>query len=146
MSRGKHTETKEGGEDVTAFSKGVPEAAGKPSEHPVEYFSPTSTLSSSGSGEHATRGNPDPFSPAEPPMPTPLSEGQTITCSVVGMDIQGTFENTVESPTAGQDEIDASPAVTASAPLSLRCRMCSAPPAVFTRPTVTTCGHLFCSG
>lgn len=29
--------------------------------------------------------------------------------------------------------------------LSLHCRMCEAPPTVTTQPTVTTCGHLFCS-
>jgi len=29
--------------------------------------------------------------------------------------------------------------------LSLCCRMCGAPPKVTTQPTVTTCGHLFCS-
>lgn len=29
--------------------------------------------------------------------------------------------------------------------LSLNCRMCEAPPTVTAQPTVTTCGHLFCS-
>lgn len=29
--------------------------------------------------------------------------------------------------------------------LSLHCRMCDAPPMATTQPTVTTCGHLFCS-
>lgn len=29
--------------------------------------------------------------------------------------------------------------------LSLHCRMCNEPPRVTTQPTVTTCGHLFCS-
>ena len=29
--------------------------------------------------------------------------------------------------------------------LSLRCRMCEEPPRAVTKPTVTTCGHLFCS-
>lgn len=29
--------------------------------------------------------------------------------------------------------------------LSLHCRMCKEPPRVTTQPTVTTCGHLFCS-
>ena len=29
--------------------------------------------------------------------------------------------------------------------LSLHCRMCEEPPRAVTKPTVTTCGHLFCS-
>jgi hypothetical protein len=43
----------------------------------------------------------------------------------------GNMQPKTESPTASV--------------LSLHCRMCEAPPTVTTQPTVTTCGHLFCS-
>jgi hypothetical protein len=63
-----------------------------------------------------------------------------------GQDVQERLERFAEPLTPAHDNISV-PALTATAPLmpSLRCRMCNAAQTVATRPTVTTCGHLFCS-
>ena len=57
------------------------------------------------------------------------------------------FEISIEPSPSTHDGVDtqsktASPTADI---LSLRCRMCEEPPKVTTQPTVTTCGHLFCS-
>ena len=143
MSTRKHVQTKEGVKDVAAFSKDIPEAAETSPDHTTAYLSPTSTLSSPNSGERVTLGNPNPPSPAEPPVSVPPPEGHHITN--VGAGTQDTSRSSIGPPTTSKDEVNAPPtAVTSSTSLSLRCRMCNAPPTVVTRPTVTVCGHLFC--
>lgn len=143
MSMRKHEQTKE--KDAIAFSKNIPEAAEKSPEQPPMYFTPTSTVSSSVTGECVTQENTDPPSPTEPPVSTPLPERHHVTYSNVGIGTRDTLESPVESPTTNQDGVNAPLAVTTFLPLSLQCRMCNAPPTVVTRPTVTMCGHLFCS-
>ena len=64
-----------------------------------------------------------------------------------GQDVQQPSESFTEPLTMIQGNAGV-PVGTAPPPptsLHLRCRMCNAPPTVATRPTVTTCGHLFCS-
>lgn len=61
-----------------------------------------------------------------------------------GEGVQQTPESPLELFTSLAD-VHVTPAVIDSTPLSLQCRICDAPPTVGTRPTVTMCGHLFCS-
>jgi hypothetical protein len=145
MSMGKHSQTQEGEQYVTAFSKGIPEMAEKSPGYPPAYISSTSSLNSPSPGMRASQENPDPPSPVEPPAPFPLPQLEQATYSNVGVGTQDTFGSSIESPSTSQVEANAPPAVTASTALSLRCRMCNVSPTVATRPTVTTCGHLFCS-
>lgn len=144
----KYAQTKERRTDGTAFSKGILEVAEKSSEHSPTDYSPTSNLNSpSPGGERANQENPGPPSPAEPPVPFPLPEGQQAAYPEAGMGVQGTSSGSlIESPTTSQNSAaNTSPAPAASTALSLRCRTCDAPPTTITRPTVTMCGHLFCS-
>jgi len=92
-----------------------------------------------------TPDGPDSPSPAGTPVPVLPQDGYQCTDLNGGKDFQQTFESFPEPPTSVQGDVDVPPAVTASTPLSLRCRMCDAPPTVGAQPTVTMCGHLFCS-
>lgn len=145
MSLGKRSQIQEGEKKIAAPMKDTPGTAERSSEHPPAYFSPTSTLSSLSPREHATQEIPGPPIPAGPLVITPLLEWHQVTYSNVEAGIQNTFEGPVEPQTRSLDEGNVSPSVTASTTLSLRCRICNAPPTVVTRPTVTMCGHLFCS-
>ena len=80
-----------------------------------------------------------------PSLPTPPLEGHQGTNLDAGKSARQARESFLEPPTGTQGDINVPPAVTASTPLSLQCRMCNASPTVGTRPTVTVCGHLFCS-
>lgn len=136
--------TKEGEKGVTAaFAKDISEAAEKSSEHPPAYVSPTPTLGSPNPGGRATQENPGPPIPA---VPTPVPEEDQVNHSDVGTVVQDKFGSSIELPAMSQDEVNPPPAVTAPTPLSLQCRTCNAPPTAATQPTVTMCGHLFCSG
>ena len=108
----------EGKREVITQSDDLTEVALQSTEHSPAYFSPASTLSSPLPEERATWGGPEP---------------------------QGPFESFLGPLTVIQDDVDVPPAVTASTPLSLQCMLCNASPTVGMRPTVTTCGHLFCS-
>jgi hypothetical protein len=132
--------TKTQGEADT-FSDDIPEATEGYAEHSPAYFAPASIVSSPHSQEMATRDDFNPPSPGEFPVPAPPQEVYQATCSNAGTGVRYAFENLAES----QAEINTPPAVTASTPLSLQCRMCNAPPTITMRPTVTMCGHIFCS-
>ena len=92
--------------------------------------------------ERATWGGPDPPGPVETPAPTLPPEGYRGTDLNTGKDARQTSENFLERSISIQDDVGT---VTASTPLSMLCRVCNASPTVGTRPTITTCGHLFCS-
>jgi len=92
-----------------------------------------------------TPDGPDPTSPAETPMPVLPQDGYQCTDLNGGKDLQQTSESFPEPPTTVQRNVNVPPAVTAPAPPFLQCRMCDAPPTVGAQPTVTMCGHMFCS-
>jgi len=111
----KRAQTKEGGEDATAFSTDIPEVTAKPSEHPPAYFSSTSTIGSPSARECTVQESPSLPSPAPSPVPTPVLEGHQVTYSDAGMGIQSTFGSPVGSPVAAdQDEVNAPPAAITS--------------------------------
>ena len=128
---------------ATTLSNDVPEATEKSAEHSPAYFSPT--IGSPRSGERAIPDGPDPPTPSETPVPVLPQEQREDTHLDVGKYLQQTFESLPEPSVTTQSDVDVPPAVTASTPLSLLCRICGAPPTVGTRPTATVCGHLFCS-
>jgi len=70
------------------------------------------------------------------------STEERVTCG--GPEPPGPVESSLGPPTVIQDDVTVPPAVTASTPLSLQCRICGTP-AVGTQPAVTMCGHLFYS-
>jgi len=135
----------EGEREVITPPNNFPEAAQRSTEHPLAHFSPTSTISSPLPEERATRDAPESPRPVEAPAPILPLEGYRDTGFNAGKDARQAFESFLEPSTATQDDINAPPAVFASAPLSMRCMVCNASPTVGTRPTVTMCGHLFCS-
>ena len=94
-----------------------------------------------------TRDSPYPPSPPETPESILSSEEYQDTNLNVRKDAQQAFESFPGPPTTIQSDVDVNVplTVTASTPLSLQCMMCNASPTVGSRPTVTMCGHLFCS-
>ena len=121
---------------------GVPDADEGFAERSPAYSPSTSTASYSHPGEPAIQDSPD---PVETYVPVLRQEGHQGIELNTGGDVQHIHKSPLELPTTSQTDVHATPAVTASTPLSLQCRMCDAPPTVGTRPTATTCGHLFCS-
>jgi len=118
----------------------------RPVEHPPEHHLPRRIITPPHVGERMTQENRDP----RPYVGTPVANIPVGGC-------QGT-DSVVES--AGQQSgtpIESSPSAQASVNaqhktvspttgiLPLHCRICETPPMITTRPTVTTCGHLFCS-
>ncbi|KAF9644247.1 hypothetical protein BDM02DRAFT_1054294 [Thelephora ganbajun] len=141
----KPTRTTKGEEEPTALSNGILEVTEKPTEDSPAYFSSASTISSPRSRERVMWDGPDSPGAVESPVPVPLLEGYQGVNLNAEQAHQYTFGSPTEPPVITQGDVNVPPAVTASTPLSLRCRMCDAPPTVGTRPTVTMCGHLFCS-
>jgi len=107
-----------GEREVITPSDNHPEAARQSTEHSSSHLSPASTASSPLPEQRATWDSPEP---------------------------QGPVESFLGPPAVIQDGVNVPPAATPSTPLSLQCRVCGASPTVGTRPTVTMCGHLFCS-
>jgi hypothetical protein len=106
------------------------------------YFSPKSAASYPRLGESAIQDGSDPVENYVPALRWGGYQGAELS---TGEGVQQTHESPPVPPTISQTEVYVTPAVTASTPLSLQCRMCDAPPTVGTQPTVTMCGHLFCS-
>ena len=78
-------------------------------------------------------------------MPVLFREDHQVSHPDKATDLQHTPRNAAEPPIATQGEVDVPLEVTGvSAPLLIQCRMCGAPPATGTQPTVSMCGHLFC--
>ena len=128
--------------EATILSNDIPGPDGESAELPPAYFSPTSATNSPHLGELTTQGSPGPVETHVPVLPR---EGYHSSKLDAGKSIEQTHEGPLELLTTIQGGADAMPATTSSEPLSLQCRMCDAPPTVSSRPTVTTCGHLFCS-
>lgn len=86
--------------------------------------------------------------PTEPPVgtrvPNLLPDGRQGVDSAAEQNAGKQSEAPLESSPLTQGDVDTQPK-TVPPTLSLHCRMCDAPPAVTTQPTITTCGHLFCS-
>ena len=80
-----------------------------------------------------------------PPGPVLPPEGYPATDLDVGNGVQRASGSLLQPSTAAKYKIKATPAVNTSTPLSLQCMVCNAAPTVGTRPTVTMCGHIFCS-
>jgi len=93
-------------------------------------------------GESAIQDGSGPVEPHAPVLRQGRYQGVE---SNTGEGVQQTHESPLEPSTTSQTDVHVAQAVTDSTPLSLQCKMCDAPPTVGTRPTVTTCGHLFCS-
>jgi len=126
--------------EVAAFSNYTPEEAEQSSRHSPAYL-PTPTVSTSGSGEHTMQDSPHLPSPVESAASVLPQEGHQVIISSAEMDVQDTSGSLTDSLTT---TVGAPPAVTTSAPLSFKCRMCDAPPTIDMRPTATMCGHIFC--
>ena len=119
-------------------------AVGKSAEHSPAGFSITPLLSSPDLEASAIEGSPEPPGRTETPV-SASQEGYQGVDLDAGRGAQRTFGNPPEPQTAIQGNADVLSAVTASTLLPLQCRMCDALPTVGMRPTVTMCGHLFCS-
>ena len=123
----------------------IPGLTEQPTEYPPERSPVTPKVYSSGLGEQAGWGGPDPLDAAEtfgPFLPGGW-EGADVN---MGQGTQKLPETFAEPLTTVQYNVDVPAQTAPSLPiLSLQCRICDAPPTVATRPTVTVCGHLFCS-
>ena len=118
----------------------------QPTDDPPEYSSVISKVGSTGLEERAAKASPNPPHPAET-SGLVFSLGRRKGADLnAGQDVQERLGRFADPLTTAHGNISV-PALTAAAPLmpSLRCRMCNATQTVATRPTVTTCGHLFCS-
>jgi len=127
---------------TTVLSNDIPDGDEKSAEHSSAHSSPASTASYPHLGEPATQDSPDPVETYVPVLGQEEYQGAELN---TGEGDQQPHESPLEPPTTFQTDVRATPTVTASTPLSLQCRMCDAPPTIGTRPTVTMCGHLFCS-
>ena len=136
------TQTTERVKEATVLSNDILDADEKSTGRSPVYFSPTSDVDSPHLGEPTTQGSSGPVETYAPVLPR---EGYQSSELDAGENVKQTHEGLLELPTTIQDGVDMTPAVTASSPLSLQCRMCDAPPTVGSRPMVTMCGHLFCS-
>ena len=134
-------QTTEGG-GATITSNSVPEESQPSLELLPSYFSPPPTVGPDFLREQVTQDSPDPPGSAEAPFSVLPQEVYREASLDAAEDTQQVFKNL---DIADRDHVDVTPVMTDSTPLSLQCRMCDAPPTVGTRPTVTTCGHLFCS-
>lgn len=135
------TQATERVEEATTPSGNIFDAEDLTNHSPV-YFSPRSNVSSLPSGGLATEGG---SGHAETDAPVLHRERDQYVKPNVPESARETHESIPEQPTTIQGGNPVTQVVAASTPLSLRCRMCDAPPTVGARPTVTTCGHLFCS-
>lgn len=131
--------------DVGASSDGIPEVVGKSTEKTPAHLSWIPSISSPGR-ERAMQDSPHTPSLGETPVAVPPQEGYRPLRSSAGVGIQYAPGNLVNSPRTTRGNVAILPTTTTPTSLSLQCRMCDAPPTVDTRPTITTCGHLFCYG
>jgi len=130
-------------EGVPSSSKDVVERS---AERPPEYHTSTSTVTPPHVGERMTQENRDPHPSARVLVPTLSAGGRQNIDSVV--ESAGTRSRIPTGPSASTlAGINTQPrmALPTTGVLSLDCRVCEAPPMITTKPTVTTCGHLFCS-
>jgi len=126
---------------TTALSNDTPDVDEKSAEHSLAYFSPTSAVSYSRPGGSAIQDSSDPVGTY-----VPVRQGWYQGAELkAGEGVRQMRGGPLEAPTTSQTDAHETPAVTTSTPLSMQCRICDAPPTVGTRPTVTMCGHLFCS-
>jgi len=124
--------------ESSSASKDVAE---RPAVHPLEStFTPTRVV-----GERVTRESCSPRACIGTHVSNLGSGSQGIDSVTKNAGKQS--EISIEPPPLTHGGIDTQPktASPTSGILSLRCRMCEEPPRAVTKPTVTTCGHLFCS-
>ena len=138
--------TQAAGKDVGAFSDGIPRVVGKSAETTVAYLSWVSTVGSPGHFERTMQDSPHTPGPGGSTAAVRPQEGYRSPRSGAGTGIKYTPGNLASSPTTTRGEVVILPTMTPPTSLSPQCRMCDAPPTIDTRPTVTTCGHLFCYG
>jgi len=129
-------------EEVPSPSKDV---VGRPAEHPPEHHLPRPIITPH-VGERMTQENRDPRPSVGTPVTNPPVGGRQDTDSVVESAGQQS-EIPIESSPSAQASVNAQHKTVSPTTgiLPLHCRICEAPPMITTRPTVTTCGHLFCS-
>lgn len=139
---GQPKQTTERVKEATTLPNHIPDADEKSPEHFPAYFSPTSTTSFPNTEEPVIQGS---SGPVENLVPVPSRERDQSVELDTGNGEQQTNESLLDPPATAQSGVQVTPTVAASTPLSLQCRMCDAPPTIGTRPTVTMCGHLFCS-
>ena len=120
----------------------IPDADEKSAGQSPAYFSPTSEVISPLLVGWKTQLSPGPVKTYAPVLPQERYQGSELDSEER---VEQTREDLLEMPSKIQDGVRATSAVTPSTPLSLQCRVCDAIPTVGSRPTVTMCGHLFCS-
>ena len=108
------------------------DAVERSAERPLEHYLSTSTVTPLAQGTDSS---------VRTHVPN-LGDGYQGIDSVVGSAGKQS-ETSIETPPSIRTAISTQQTTTGT--LSLDCRMCEAPPTVTTEPTVTTCGHLFCS-
>ena len=128
--------------EPATLSYDIHDADEKSAEQSPAYFSPTSEASSPLLGESTTQHSSGLLETCVPASPRERYQSSE---SDAEEGVEQTHEDLLEPPNTVQGGVHAMPAITASTPLSLQCMVCGAPPTVGSRPTVTLCGHLFCS-
>ena len=109
--------------------------------HPPVYLSPTSSASSPRLGGLTMEDSSGHF---ETNSPVLRQEGDLSVDLDVENDTWERLGSLLEPPTIIEGRAHVAQAMTAPT-LFLQCRVCGAPPTTNTGPTVTMCGHLFCS-
>ena len=128
--------------EATVLSNDIPDADEKSAGQSPAYFSPTSEASSPLLEGSTTQQSPGPVETYAPVLPQERHRGSELDAEERVEQIRG---DPLEPPATIKDGVHATSAVTTSTPLSLQCRVCNAIPTVGSQPTVTMCGHLFCS-
>ena len=129
-------------EEASSSSAGVVERS---AEHPLEYYPSTSTDTLPHVEERVKQDSRDRRFPVGTCAPNPGGGCQGVD-SVAGSGREQS-EISTQPPPSTQTGVNTQPKTLppTTGVLALHCKMCEAPPMVTTRPTVTTCGHLFCS-
>jgi len=127
-----------GGSSSTAVVQGF---VGQPPEYP-----PSTSVTPPHEVERVTQGNHAPH-PSVGTCALSLSVAERQEINSQGVNAGTRPEAPIQSSlsTHGDVNVRSESKSPATNILSLHCRMCDAPPTATTQPTVTTCGHLFCS-
>lgn len=122
------------------------EVVQRPVEQPPGFHPSRSTTVPPHMGERTTQDNRVSCPPVGTRVPT-LSTAERQGVGPLAENAWGQSGIPIKSSPLIQGSVNTQPKMelpTASV-LSVCCRTCEAPPTVTTQPTVTTCGHLFCS-
>jgi len=138
----KPTKTTERVKEAVVLSNNIPDADEKSTGQSPAYSSPTSEIIYPLLEESTKQWSPGPVETYVPDLPRERYQGSESDTEEF---IEQAHEDLLEPPATIRGGACATSAMTALTPLSLQCRVCDALPTVGSRPTVTMCGHLFCS-